>query len=170
MGNLNHSMQDQPLQPILYVENLPEKQIEIISRQFSLKSEKILPGSGYLLNSKEPHSNYKFSFLDLFFAALNSFTHYPQMTFLLFEKNLLREELESSILGTINPETLMETKISDWKRKQWHYTLSGFAQATLHQVGFINAIESIEVELSTEQLNRILEMNISLKTKTNKVA
>lgn len=168
MGNLNHSMQEQPLLPLLYVENLPEKQTEIICRQFSLKSER--SSSGYLLHSSGSHSNFKISFLDLFFGALSSFAHYPDITFLLFEKNLLREELESSIIGTIQKETLVEDKIREWKRKNNHYSLSGFAQAALHQAGFINTIEAVDLELNSEQLNKILDTNLSLRVKTNKVA
>jgi hypothetical protein len=168
MGNFNHSVQDQPLIPLLYIENITEIQIEVICRQFLLISEK--KSSGYLIRSKEPHPNFKISFLDLFFAALSSFAHHPGTTFLLFEKNLLREELESSILGAITQETMVENKISEWKSKKRNFSLSGFAQAALHQVGLVSVIETEEQELSLKQLSQILDTNLSHKVKTNKVA
>lgn len=168
MNNLNNTMQDQPLMPMLYIENVPEKHRENICRQFSLKSEKYL--TGYLLQSSTIHPNFKMSFLDLFFGALCCFSHHSEMSFLLFEKNHLREELEQSILGAVNPETSMEAKINEWKKKHFSHSLSGFAQATLYQAGLIDGIEIRDIDLSIEQLNKILEVHFKRKTGTTKVA
>lgn len=168
MGNLNHSTQDQPLLPLLYIENIPEKQIEFICRQFSLKSEK--KALGYLLCSYDPHSNFKISFLDLFFAALRSYSHFSDSIFFLFERNLLREELELSILELKKEASSVDHKINHWKSAHRRYSLSRFAQATLQQAGFISVVEAADMELNAEQLNKILDFNLSLRVKTNKIA
>lgn len=144
---------DQPI-PLLYLEGMAVHRIQLINEKFSLQSKK--GKRGYLFQSRVRHSNFKTSFLDLFFAALKSYEISSEIKGYLFERNPLRENVESSILGPVSPEILVQSKIDQWRKHEKVFTLSGLAQATLQQTGIIATVETIEQHLSFTQLNEIL--------------
>jgi len=161
MSNVNYNLQDHSLMPLLYVENLSEESISSISLKYSLKYEKI--ENGYLFHSKERYQNYKLHFLDLFFVAISFYLKNPKTSFFLFEKNLLRQELETFILGDVAQASSVEYKLQQWRKRGTFFTLSGFAQSTLHQLQFIKFLDFEDKDLNIDELNFIINQHINLK-------
>jgi len=162
MTNVNYNLQDRSLMPLLYVENLSEEFISSISLQYSLSYEKI--EKGFLFHSTERYQNYKLYFLDLFFVAISFYLKNPKASFFLFEKNLLRQELETFILGDVDLTSSVDYKLKQWKKRGPFFTLSGFAQATLHQLQFINFLDFEDKDLNSEELKFIIDQHINLKS------
>jgi len=159
--NLSDHFLDQSLIPLLYIEKSSMLEMEFICNKFNLKCDDLSPG--FLLTSNQRHHNYKMYFIDLFFAALSFYVKNPNILFYLLEKNLLRQELETSILGYIMPETLVESKIKNWKNEGTSFRISGFGQATLNQIGFINTINFKDIDIKSDQLNSIFNEFLSIK-------
>jgi hypothetical protein len=152
----NTNFTDCPPVPLLFVEALNESVQKKICRKYSLTIEKF--EQGYLLKSSETKKNFKFSFLDLFFSGLEILKYNPQSSFFIFEKNQLKEELETGIAGNVSKETSIDFQIRQWSDHRAgtpnfpEFSFSGFAQATLCQVGLFNSIQQHVVHLNYEQL------------------
>lgn len=157
----NTSITDCPPVPLLYIEGLNEGiHQQKVYRKYFLTTEKFQ--QGYLLRSSDTSRNYKFSFLDLFFSGLHILKNSPQASFFLFEKNQLKEDLETGILGHISKETSIDFQIQQWSAHRMttpalpEFSFSGFAQATLCQVKLFTAIQQDVVHLTYEQLMKTI--------------
>lgn len=166
MNNTNINFQDQRPVPLLYVENVTILQLQWLAKIFSLEIQDT--AGGHLLHKKSDEINFKFHYLDLFFAGMTLYLKNQKVKFFLFEKNILREELEIGILGSISRETSNEYQIEQWRHSQQSFSFSGFAQAALFQSGFLTKIEEHVIAISEEELKQMITSQ--LETKSQRVA
>lgn len=152
-NDLNESMdlKDCPPQPILYLETeISAKDMEEVISKFQLSCEPY--SHGYLLRSEKKLKNFKYSFLDLFFAALYVFKKKNDIHFFLFEKNELRENLELGILNEVQPETLWSFQFDQWKKSQEKTSVSGLAGFALQQAGVLDESQSDQRRFLTPEV------------------
>ncbi len=158
---------DQVPIPQLYLENISEQEIIRIAEFFSLKIKQFQ--DGFLLETKNQYSNFKFSYLDLFFTAFFVFLQKnSQASFFLLEQNILREELEQLIIGNVAKETSVESQIKNWKQEGCLFSLSGLAQGALFQAGLLPSVLEQRQDFKLDQLNTIL--NNYFRFKADKTA
>lgn len=163
MKNSNLKIHEGTPFPLLHVENISEHDLKKTCRIFSLSFQKLQ--NGYLVQSERFYSNFKFSYLDLFFAAISFLPQRREASFFLFERNVLREELEVGIFGKVTKETSVENKIKIWQKKSVSFSLSGFAQAALHQAGLLSEIKIQDIDLKYEDVAKFIRIeNDKLKT------
>ena len=163
MDHSGFGQQDGSPVPLLYFENIDASQIIHICRIYSLSLVKMQ--SGFLAQSDESRSNFKFSYLELFFAGLAFYATYSDVAFFLFERNVLREELEIGILGSVANETSILSQTKKWKEKASRFSFSGFAQASLCQAGFITEMKSEVLDLEPKELETMMKFDFSSRVR-----
>lgn len=157
MENSNIPALDCPPKAFLYVERSTTKELETICRSFNLIFENAR--NGFLLQSKKNHENFKFAFLDLFFAGLAATALNIETSFFLFEKNSLRDYLETGILGKASEGVTTDAQISYWQSLGQRFSLSGLAQVSLHQAGLLSHFETGISSFSISQLQQLIDFN-----------
>ncbi len=160
---------DAPPIPLLFAKGISDfTRIEMCGK-FSLNAAACEPG--YIFKTIIQQNNFKYAFLNLFFAGLFSVKASSATSFFLFEKNVLREELELGILLSVSKETTPEHQIRNWESKaKAQFGFSPFAQATLVQAGFMSVIQNEVVDHNLDFISLIVNELTQTKFTHKKMA